>query len=153
MARNTEEEQAAAAELCAALLRIHRQLAMEDRLTRAHARQLRELVSITLWKHSEASGKFKGCRYWSTGALGAAKEQLTHEHVHPRSETIDLLLALEDPSHDKVRRTLDELNIGAVVTKGEHVLLKGIKGCRPNVWERYQIAGVQCVDVWKQVDA
>jgi hypothetical protein len=45
----------------------------------------KELLSVCIWKITEADGKTK-VRYWTEAAIVASKHELQHEHVHERNE-------------------------------------------------------------------
>jgi len=98
----------------------------------------KELLSVCLWKITEADGKMK-VRYWSEGARSTAKSNLQHEHVHERRELVERLLSGESVIVDA---------IACIVTKEEHVTL----GKSPKSgWERYHDAGIRVYDSEKKV--
>lgn len=104
----------------------------------------KELLTICLWKLTEAEGRGKyATRYCSLRALSAPRSELEHEHVFERRKLVSLLL--RDPSKvDEVAR----LAVGCVVTREEHARLTKI--CRDNPdlsgWERYRAAQIEVVD-------
>ena len=104
----------------------------------------RELLSICLWKLSEAEGLSKyRTRLCSQRALKAKPALLAHEHVYERKKLVAQLMA--DPS------SLDQVlarAIGCTVTRQEHARLSAISRERPDLegWERYRAAGVRVVD-------
>jgi hypothetical protein len=156
--RVADQERQSAAELMVPILIERRRRVNGGILTPANDRQLRALCSLLLWKFSEASGKYAGCRYWTVGAL-ASKEKhgrvvtsklrfgldaLRHEHLFPRQQQIAKLFEIQDPSPEGVRAHLDQLNIGVVVTEAEHNQL-GNQGDEADPWDRFRKADI----VWK----
>ena len=126
---------------------------------REFERQIRGLLSDLLWWFSEADGKYAGCRYWSVGAIESRRahgrietsrrkvggQALRHEHLFPRAQLIDLLLALDPPDVDTVGAELHRLNIGVVVTVTEHDRLPD-DGEPNDPWARYRQGSVEWVD-------
>ncbi|MCP5021602.1 MAG: hypothetical protein GY930_07470 [bacterium] len=122
-------------------------------------RHLRELISRLLWKHSEADGKYVGCRFWSLGAIQSHRhhgrvvtslsefptDALRHEHLVPRHQLTSLLIELESPTEERVKSLLEDLNVGVVVTVSEHDLLAE-SGNEADPWQRYRDAGVEWED-------
>lgn len=110
--KRPEDVRQSAAELLALLVRDRRHRIDDGTISATHQRHFRELCSLLLWKHSEAFGKYRGCRYWSLGALASRKthggvvtnrarrggEALRHEHLFPRKQLIDKLFSLDDPT-------------------------------------------------------
>jgi hypothetical protein len=157
MHRIPDQERSSAADLLVVLLQERKRREAADALTPTMDRHFRELCSLLLWKYSEASGKYQGCRYWSVGALASKKkhgrivtsklkyegEALRHEHLYPRASQIAELFALSNPSVEVVQGRLQELNIGVVVTEAEHRLLPK-EGNAAKPWTRYELAGVRC---------
>ena len=157
--RNPGEVRCSASHLLSVLLLHRRELLGENVYTRENDRHLRELISTLLWKHSEAEGKYVGCRYWSVNALRSHQnhgrvvtnasqfptDALRHEHLVPRHQLTNLLLDLEGPTDDRVRGVLEQLNIGVVVTVAEHALLANT-GDAADPWRRYRTAGVEWED-------
>lgn len=154
-----EAERDSAAHLCHELLFIRLKLIAGNRYTASTDRHLRELVGITMWKHSEAYGKYTGCPYWTEGALKALKrygkpptrkdsptEGLQHEHLVPRKQLTSHLFSLKQPTVQIVRSILHEKNIGVVVTISEHQRLPE-SGNIDDPWSRYRKAGLS----WKSV--
>ena len=96
----------------------------------------KELLSICIWKITEADGKLK-VRYWSEDALSASQKNLRHEHVFERKELISRLLSGENV--DVVVRNA----IACLVTKDEHVVLSssGKSG-----WDRYMDCNIKVFD-------
>lgn len=141
------------------LLRERRRRVAAGTLTPANDRHLRELCSLLLWKYSEAAGKYRGCRYWTVGALASKRKHgrvvtsklrfgldaLRHEHLFPRQQQIAALFEIEDPSLERVRARLEQLNIGVVVTESEHNKLAK-QGDEANPWDRYTRAGIEWED-------
>jgi hypothetical protein len=147
-----------AAELLTWLLVHRRERIASGTLSDPMQRHFIELCSTLLWKHSEAHGKYNGCRYWSlaaresvgrhgvqTSRIKFGNDALRHEHVFPRKQLIGDLFKIEHPTPPDVRAILDRLNIGVVVTVEEDMRLAA-KGCLPDPWQRYRDANVQLAD-------
>ena len=110
------------------------------------------VVDQVIWVWSEFDGKHKGCSYWSEQALatGSKRAGLVHEHVVPRSIIRKELFALRNPSITTLKRLLDRLCIGVVVTKEEDDHLRSLKlhASMPDdwdgqdVWARYRKANI-----------
>lgn len=158
-AEKRAESQAAAIELCTALLRQRRELEIAQKLSDALEAQIRKHISICLWHHSEAGGhKFLDVRWWSAAALATwrrdgivsrkmnAENAHQHEHVHPQNETIDQLTAIAEPSVAKVDSMLSILNEPCVVTTREHRKLPR-SGSLVDPWNRYSSV-IDRVDTW-----
>src|SRR5208282_3024250 len=103
-----------AIELAAVLLG-HRRL-MLDRLAPSeltvYERVSGELLSRTIWKYSEARGKFRGNLFWSRKALEHFDEVdrmgdklFRHEDVFPQVQLIEILRRLENPQTLRLRST------------------------------------------------
>jgi hypothetical protein len=96
----------------------------------------KELLSVCIWKITEADGKEK-VRYWTEGAISTPIKELQHEHVHERKELIKRLLSGED-----IESVVSDA-IACMVTKAEHKIL----GCSKSVgWSRYQESGIRVYD-------
>jgi hypothetical protein len=157
--RVADNERQSASELLVPLLRERRRRLAANTLTPVNDRHLRELCSLLLWKYSEAAGKYRGCRYWSVGALASkqkhgrlvtsklryGEDALRHEHLFPRQQQIAALFEIEEPTAEEVRARLDQLNIGVVVTEGEHRRLEK-HGEETDPWNRYRKAGLAWED-------
>ena len=96
----------------------------------------RELLSVCIWKLTEADGKSK-VRYWSQGALEDLNQKLHHEHVHERKELISRLLAGEN-----VELVAAEA-VACMVTPSEHRILTK---CSALGWDRYREASIKVYD-------
>jgi hypothetical protein len=97
----------------------------------------RELLSTCLWKISEADGKHK-VRYWSVGAINAAKVvKLHHEHVVERSELVQRLL-----SGESVEQVAEDVT-ACMVTPLEHEQL-GLS--TQSGWDRYRDCSIGVYD-------
>ena len=115
----------------------------------------RELLGRSIWKYSEAYGKFKGCPFWSVKAynlffkqksssVGVLGKYLRHEHTFPQRLLIEKMWSLKDPTKKNIRELYDKFAVAAVVTKDENDELnsKGV-GLRVltidenNIWLRY----------------
>lgn len=159
MAIKPDDKRQSAAGFITLLLRERQQRIERQCYTQANDQQLKELCSILLWMHSEACGKYQGCRYWSEGARQSFQrygkvvtnkrifggEALRHEHLFPRNQLIKKLLSLDHPSLPEVKALLDRLNIGVVVTVEEDERLPS-EGIDTDPWDRYRKAGVRWLD-------
>ena len=95
MKATPEEKQASAAALATAILGVPNAL-------RGHRN---ELLSICVWKWTEAHGKYRGCRYWTRAALEAGDIRLlAHEHVVPRRQLVMALVEEGVPVPDLLTR-------------------------------------------------
>ena len=122
---------------------------LRDRLAGAGLEtHYRELLSILVWKWTEAHGKYRGCRYWSQAALAATKDDWCHEHVVPRRLLVDAVRDLADPSPDAVRDLLERMAVACVVTRAEHDALPEAawEELLEDPWARYRRAGIEVVD-------
>jgi hypothetical protein len=103
----------------------------------------RELLSVCIWKLSEAeSGKYR-TRYRSIASIGADAKLLAHDHVFERRKLIAQLLA--DPACvDQVAAQA----IGCTITRNEHRRLTTLGREYPDVggWSRYKLAGIAVID-------
>ena len=107
----------------------------------------RELISVCLWKITEADGKLN-TRYRSERAInGANKRLLQHEHVNTRKHLIEMLL-----KKNELADHIENLAIGCLVTKAEHQKLTTISLQDPTVegWERYRLAEVRVYDCFEK---
>ena len=103
-----------------------------------------ELLSIAIWKYTEADGKSK-TRYRSEGALHETdSKKLNHEHVVPRKCLREKMLL--DPNRCK---TIMQLATACVVTREEHLRLTQVSKQDPSLqgWARYTAAGVRVFDL------
>ncbi|MEU4603297.1 hypothetical protein AB0F43_09995 [Kribbella sp. NPDC023972] len=115
-------------------------------MTDIHSKHRRELLTIGLWKWTEAPGvsphpKYN-IRYVSRGVLGEDAAKINHEHVWPRRWIIDSLLSRNDWTIAELEELLDAYGVACVVTTEEHARLSGGSG---QGWQRYIQAKV---DVW-----
>tara|TARA_Y100000389_G_C17346284_1_gene456010 strand:+ start:154 stop:756 length:603 start_codon:yes stop_codon:yes gene_type:complete len=115
----------------------------------------RELLGRSIWKYSEAYGKFKGCPFWSVKAynlffkqksssVGVLGKYLRHEHTFPQRLLIEKMWSLKDPTKKNIRELYDKFAVAAVVTKDENDKLNSKDvGLRVstidenNIWLRY----------------
>jgi len=115
----------------------------------------RELLGRSIWKYSEAYGKFKGCPFWSVKAynlflkqksssVGILGKYLRHEHTFPQRLLIEKMWSLKDPTKENIRELYDKFAVAAVVTKEENDKLNSKDvGLRVstidenNIWLRY----------------
>lgn len=101
-----------------------------------YAAHKKELLSVCIWKITEADGKTK-VRYWSQGAIEDSTQKLHHEHVHERRELIARLLSGED-----VERVVVDA-VACMVTQKEHRELSN--HCFVG-WDRYKEASIRVYD-------
>jgi len=115
----------------------------------------KEILGRTIWKYSEAFGKFKGCPFWSVKAYDFYTSQkskpttliaknLRHEHTFPQKLLVTKMWNLKTPSKKIIRELYDEYAIATVVTKEENLKLNSTAvGLRSNtinesnIWLRY----------------
>lgn len=100
----------------------------------------KELLSICIWKITEADGK-KKLRYWSEGAVDNKSSKLQHEHVHERKELISRLL-----SGEAVELVVADA-VACMVTKEEHYKLRV---SRKLGWKRYKESDIRVYDAKEQ---
>lgn len=131
----------------------------EGRVPEHHEKCLKDLITTLLWKHTEASGKYDGCPYWSTKALASRGKHgkvvtskredrygaLRHEHLFPRNQMIEELFSIAAPNMKDVEEKLKH-NIGVVVTVEEDEKLEK-EGMFSDPWKRYRDAGIE----WKEM--
>jgi hypothetical protein len=150
----SEQKKCAAAKACASLLREY-----HDATDETYKTVLYDLIDVTLWRHSEANGKYLGCSKWSVAAIesfhrhggvvtSVAKfggDALRHDHMLPRRVVLPRLLAL-DGGEQLVRAELDRLNVGAVITAREDYCLTELglraEGDPNDLEKRYRQAGI-----------
>jgi len=101
-----------------------------------YAAHKKELISVCIWKITEADGKLK-VRYWSEGAVSTQEAKLQHEHVHERKELIARLLSGE------VVESVVADALACMVTKDEHHRLGASSRTG---WQRYKDAGIRVYD-------
>ena len=112
-------------------------------------RHLTELLSIGLWKWTEAAGvapyaKFN-LRYVSGGVLHPdGPVSINHEHVWPRRWLIQRLRAKTTWSAEGLSEFLNTYGVACVVTVQEHALLGGVGPGEG--WQRYRKAGIAVWD-------
>jgi hypothetical protein len=168
VSKNPESIRQSVAELIALLLqerqRVHSSETYDESYRNVHDSHVYDLISgVLLWRYSEAEGhKYKGCRYWSEGALSSLTrhgnvitsrervggDALRHEHIFPRKEQTAKLFSIAEPTVSKVRELLEQFNIAVIVTHDEHQRLS-TEGDESDPWERYRNAGVH----WKDMRA
>lgn len=150
------EEEQSSADLILQLLIYRQTLIRKQQSNISYEKQFKELITTLLWKHTEAHGKYIGCKYWSEGALESLKKHggkvitsktidsthaLRHEHLFPRKQSIELLLAIEEPTLEAVNKLLAN-NIGVVVTVKEDARLSKV-GNQYAPWQRYTDADIK----------
>jgi hypothetical protein len=164
MAKNPEAERQSVAELTTLLLQERQRRTTNASYNKENNKHIRRTIShVLLWEHSEAEGeKYKGCRYWSEGAVQSLKKHgkvvtsrtlfggdaLLHEHRFPRKQLIDKLFSITKPTVSNVRTLLDKLNIAVIVTVDEHKELSKFEGDESGPWSRYDNAGILVRDNW-----
>lgn len=115
--------------------------------------QRNELLSVCIWKWTEAHGKYKGCRFWTRKALAAkSHKELAHEHVVPRRLVVEQLCAIADPDEAAVRELFEAMAVACVVTRDEHRNLPEVdwEELVTDPWARYEYADVEVVDTWDE---
>jgi hypothetical protein len=98
----------------------------------------RELLSVCVWKFTEANGKWH-CPHWSLEASRAKRSLWRHEHVRRRSVLVSAMLA--EPAN--VRAILATAT-ACIVTIDEHAVLSALDRNNPECdgWLRYERAGI-----------
>lgn len=110
-------------------------------------RHLKELISLGLWKWTEAGGQSPNAKYntrfVSAGVMHAdTPMQVNHEHVFTRKSIIADLRESR-PDEARVREMLESRGVACIVSVEEHARLGGASG---SGWERYLDAGVEVYD-------
>lgn len=103
----------------------------------------RELLSILLWKLTEARGKYR-TRFVSAGAKDETdRRKLHHEHVVTRANLVREILA----SPERADEIADKA-VGCVVTRQEHAQLAIVDRSNAELcgWDRYSAAGIRVWD-------
>lgn len=106
---------------------------------------LRELLSISLWKITEAEPDHKHrTRFRSEGALRARPRDLRHEHVFERSKLVEELLRNPEKAEE-----IADLAVACTVTRAEHNTLAEVCRADPKLsgWARYRAAGIRVYDM------
>ena len=122
-------------------------LQMQDVMPAHH----RELLSIALWKWTEAAGlspnpKYN-IRFCSERVRSGEPTAVNHEHVWTRQGLVTNLLRNHRMSDAAtVRSLLDEYGVACIVTVAEHSRLGRASRTGPDGWERYVRAGVEVWD-------
>lgn len=101
----------------------------------------RELLSIAIWKYTEAEGGKWRCRYRSSGVLSEVVSPIEHEHVWPRKWLIDRMLNRPERVPEIMASA-----VACLVTAEEHRRLGAVA---PHLvgWERYGAAGIVVYDM------
>lgn len=128
-----------------ALRVIHHMLGLSG-VSQAHKK---ELLSIGLWKWTEAEGFAPHAKYHvrlrSLGAIDLENvAKVNHEHVWPRQWIIGQLLGKEEWSLEDLRVFLEQYAVACTVTTEEHARLGQ---SRASGWQRYVAAGVKVWDM------
>lgn len=97
-----------------------------------------ELISIMIWKISQANGKWN-TRYYSAGTLNSSIEKVQHEHVVTRKQIISQLFL----QPDNILEILAQVT-ACIVTESEHRQLA--KQEDKEGWERYRATGIRVYD-------
>jgi len=119
---------------------------LETNLYPAHKK---ELLSICIWKITEADGKYK-TRFMSENAINEFNQKnLQHEHVVERQFLVNELL--NNPSDYK--NTLSKA-LACIVTKEEHKKLTFATKENKNLqgWKRYKFIGIKVFDLLEQIE-
>lgn len=102
---------------------------------------LRELLSILLWKITEADSHKYKTRFQTQGAMDCSeKSKLRHEHVFQRSK---MIAALEKAAPQEIDAILEKA-VGCTVTIEEHTRLSRFD--EEYGWERYRKAEIVVFD-------
>lgn len=117
-------------------------LMLQNRDPSVLASHRNELLTILLWKLTEAESDHKHrTRFQSEGALACTERKLLrHEHVFQRNKMIEELLQSEPTGLDNILANA----IGCTVTVEEHKRLAAYED--EYGWERYRKARVIVVD-------
>lgn len=105
----------------------------------------RELLSICLWKLTEAEARGKyNLRFQTPAALEASPRELQHEQVVERKRVVEALMAEPDRLEEILRDV-----VGCAVTREEHQRLTQLSRERPDLegWARYEAAGITVIDL------
>lgn len=102
---------------------------------------LRELLTVLLWKLTEADTAKYRTRYQSTEALKNPDSKLHHEHVYQRAKMIDALLKGQPHEVDGIL----DLAVGCTITRPEAGRLSRFE--EDYGWERYRKAGIEIMDI------
>jgi hypothetical protein len=106
------------------------------------ATHLSELLTILLWKITEADAPKHRTRFQSQGALRCRdKRKLRHEHVFQRAKMIAALKKAAPRKIDYILQTA----IGCTVTIKEHKRLTKFE--LEYGWKRYRKAGIKVFDL------
>lgn len=115
------------------------------------------VIDQAIWIWSEFEGKYQGCKLWSVRALRGLEvdSPLIHEHPVPRKEIRKRLFSLKSPSPQSVRKVMDQLCLGVVVTKSEDIALTkaGLNAKMPDTWDgkdvfaRYKVVGIEVREI------
>ncbi len=105
-----------------------------------------EVLSIAVWKFTEADGGKYGVRYRTPAAAFAdpPAEKVQHEHVITRKSLVAQMLREPDEIPAIMATAL-----ACLVTKDEHQLLMAAEKAAPELtgWQRYQAAGLDVIDM------
>lgn len=116
-------------------------------MTNVADRHRKELLSIALWKWTEAEGLAPNAkynlRYCSAGVMLASEPvRVNHEHVFTRRALLPELIEGEHDL-DGLRSLLERKGVACVVTVDEHAALGNAMG---SGWTRYAAAGIPVYD-------
>ena len=102
--------------------------------------QVKELLSILIWKITESNGKYK-LRFVSENALiEKSKKNLIHEHVYERAKLVNELLANPSMANDILVNA-----VACLVTVEDHKALSDVDKSLHG-WDRYKAAGIKVFD-------
>ena len=107
-------------------------------------RHKRELLSVCLWKLTEARPASKYALRFRTFDALAGTGPLRHEHIHQRKHLVTALL-----SGETLESAMSRV-IACTVTQAEHRRLGESMDC--DGWERYRRAGLRVVDTLMQCE-
>lgn len=93
---------------------------------------LREMLSVLIWKYTEADGAKLGNRFWTQEALDFYESEktlkgLVHEHTVPRKALMDHMLACPSWTEEALGSFLSRFCFATVVTKEEDKRLNEAK--------------------------
>ena len=117
-------------------------LLLENRKPEILSEHFRELLTVLLWKLTEAESHNKySTRYQTEGAMACrATSKLRHEHVYQRKQMIARLLNAKPEEVDGIL----ENAVGCTVTIDEHARLA--EWDDEYGWDRYRKAGLVVID-------
>jgi hypothetical protein len=116
-------------------------LLLENRQPEMLPKHLRDLLTILLWKLTEAESQKYETRFQTQGAMECSDQtKLRHEHVYQRKQMIARLLKAKLEEVDGILANA----VGCTVTIDEHSRLA--KWDDEYGWDRYRKAGLVVID-------